>query len=124
MNRYPLWKYIVIAAAMLFGLIYTLPNFFGESPAVQVSPMRGITKVDQGLMKQVEELLKKNALAYQGIAFDASGVKVRFADADAQIKAKDILQSQLGGNFVVALNLLSSSPKWLSSLGAEIGRTH
>jgi len=118
MNRYPLWKYIVIAVAMLFGLIYTLPNFFGESPAVQVSPMRGMTKVDQGLMKQVEEVLKKNTLAYQGIAFDSSGVKVRFGDADTQIKAKDLLQSSLGENFVVALNLLSSSPKWLSNLGA------
>ncbi|BAN36017.1 protein-export membrane protein, SecD/SecF family [Sulfuricella denitrificans skB26] len=118
MNRYPLWKYILIAAAMLFGLIYTLPNFFGESPAVQVSPLRGMTKVDQGLMKQVEEVLKQNNLAFQGIAFDSSGVKVRFADADTQIKAKDILQSNLGENFVVALNLLSSSPKWLSSMGA------
>ena len=119
MNRYPLWKYIVIAVAMLLGLIYTLPNFFGESPAVQVSPMRGMTKVDQGLMKQVEEALKKNNLPYQGVAFDSSGVKVRFGDADTQIKAKDILQSQLGENFVVALNLLSSSPGWLSSLGAH-----
>ena len=118
MNRYPLWKYIVIALAMLFGLIYTLPNFFGESPAVQVSPMRGMTKVDSGLMKQVEDVLKKNNLVSQGVSFDASGVKVRFADADTQIKAKDILQSQLGENFVVALNLLSSSPKWLSSMGA------
>jgi preprotein translocase subunit SecD len=118
MNRYPLWKYLVIAVALLFGLIYTLPNFFGESPAVQVSPMRGMTKVDQGLMKHVEEALKKNNLAYQGIGFDASGVKVRFVDADTQIKAKDVLQSQLGENFVVALNLLSSSPKWLSNLGA------
>jgi len=119
MNRYPLWKYLVIAVAMLFGLIYTLPNFFGESPAVQVSPMRGMTKVDQGLMTQVEEVLKKNNLVYQGIAFDSSGVKVRFADADTQIKAKDLLQSNLGENFVVALNLLSSSPRWLSNFGAQ-----
>ncbi len=119
MNRYPLWKYIVIAVAMLSGLIYTLPNFFGESPAVQVSPMRGMTKVDQGLMKQVEEVLKKSNLPYQGIAFDSSGVKVRFADTDTQIKAKDLLQSNLGENFVVALNLLSSSPKWLSNMGAQ-----
>ena len=118
MNRYPLWKYLVIAVALLFGLIYTLPNFFGESPAVQVSPLRGMTKVDQALLQQVEDTLKKNSLAYQGIAFDVSGVKVRFADADNQIKAKDLLQTQLGENFVVALNLVSSSPQWLTKLGA------
>src|SRR5450759_4589400 len=75
MNRYPQWKYLVIAVAMLFGLIYALPNFFGESPAVQVSPLRGMTKVDQGLMKQVEEALKTNNLPYQGVTFDSSGVK-------------------------------------------------
>ncbi|MCE5180637.1 MAG: protein translocase subunit SecD [Betaproteobacteria bacterium] len=119
MNRYPLWKYIVIAVALLFGLIYTLPNFYGESPAVQVSPLRGMTKVDQGLLKQVDEALKKGGFAVQGIALDTAGVKVRFADAETQIKAKDLLQSQLGENFVVALNLVSSSPKWLSSLGAQ-----
>ncbi|MDD5328628.1 MAG: protein translocase subunit SecD [Sulfuricella sp.] len=118
MNRYPLWKYLVIAAAILFGLIYTLPNFFGESPAVQVSPLRGMTKVDQSLLNQVEDTLKKNNLADQGISFDSTGVKARFADTDTQIKAKDLLQTQLGENFVVALNLLPSSPKWLSSLGA------
>jgi len=118
MNRYPLWKYILIAVALLFGLIYTLPNFFGESPAVQVSPLRGMTKVDPALMKQVEEVLKQNKLVYQGISFDRAGVKVRFSDPDNQIKAKDLLQSQLGGNFVVALNLLPSSPQWLTNLGA------
>ena len=118
MNRYPLWKYILIAVALLFGLIYTLPNFFGESPAVQVSPLRGMTKVDPALMKQVEEVLKQNKLVYQGISFDRAGVKVRFSDPDNQIKAKDLLQSQLGGNFVVALNLLPGSPQWLTNLGA------
>lgn len=118
MNRYPLWKYILIAVALLFGLIYTLPNFFGESPAVQVSPLRGMTKVDPALMTQVEEVLKQNKLAYQGISFDRAGVKVRFSDPDNQIKAKDLLQSQLGGNFVVALNLLPGSPQWLTNLGA------
>ena len=118
MNRYPLWKYIVIAVALLFGLIYTLPNFFGEVPAVQVSPARNATKVDPALMKRVEDTLQQNKIAYEGMFYDASGVKVRFHDTDAQLKAKDLIQSQLGDGFVVALNLLSSSPKWLSSLGA------
>jgi preprotein translocase subunit SecD len=118
MNRYPLWKYIVIAVALLLGLIYTLPNFFGETPAVQVSPLRSLSKVDQTLLARVEEALQKNAIAHQGTFLDASGVKVRLADTDTQIRAKDILQAAFGENFVVALNLLPSSPRWLTSLGA------
>ncbi len=118
MNRYPLWKYIVIAMALLLGLIYALPNFFGETPAVQVSPLRSMTKVDQGLLARVEDILKNSKIAHQGVFLDASGVKVRLADTDTQIKAKDILQSGIGENFVVALNLLPSSPGWLTSLGA------
>jgi preprotein translocase subunit SecD len=118
MNRYPLWKNLLIVLAVLTGLVYTLPNFFGEVPAVQVSPVRAMTTVDQTLMSRVEETLKKNNIPYAGAALDASGVKVRFADTDTQIKAKDLLQAQLGEGFVVALNLLSSSPAWLSKIGA------
>ena len=118
MNRYPLWKYITIAVALLLGLIYTLPNFFGESPAVQVSPLRSTSKVDQTLLTRVLDVLKKSNITYQDAYLDASGVKVRLTDTDTQIKTKDILQSSLGENFVVALNLLPSSPKWLSKLGA------
>jgi preprotein translocase subunit SecD len=118
MNRYPLWKYIVIGMAVLLGLIYTLPNFFGETPAVQISPVRSMVKVDQALLTRVEDTLKKSNVAFQDTVLDASGVKVRLADTDTQIKAKDILQSSLGENFVVALNLLPSSPKWLTSMGA------
>jgi preprotein translocase subunit SecD len=118
MNRYPLWKYVVIAMAVLLGLIYTLPNFFGETPAVQISPLRSATKVDQVLLGRVEETLKKSGIAYHGAQFDNSGVKVRLSDTDTQIKAKDILQNALGEQFVVALNLLSSSPSWLTSVGA------
>ncbi len=119
MNRYPLWKYIVIAVALLLGLIYTLPNFFGETPAVQVSPLRSLSKVDQTLLARVEEALKKNDVPHLGVFLDSSGVKVRLADTDTQIRTKDILQAAFGENFVVALNLLPSSPRWLSSLGAQ-----
>jgi preprotein translocase subunit SecD len=118
MNRYPLWKYIVIAVALLLGLIYTLPNFFGETPAVQVSPLRSLSKVDQTLLARVEEALKKSDISHQGVFLDSSGVKVRLADTDTQIRTKDILQAAFGENFVVALNLLPSSPRWLTSLGA------
>src|SRR5277367_2028082 len=95
MNRYPLWKYVVMVAALAFGLLYTLPNFFGESPAVQVSSGKQTVKVDEGLRGQVEDTLKKGGVAYTGVSLDPIGVKVRFADTDTQLKARDLLVKQL-----------------------------
>jgi preprotein translocase subunit SecD len=118
MNRYPLWKYLLIAAAVVIGLLYTLPNFYGEVPAVQVSPLRSNLKADAALMAKIEETLKKAAFEPTGIALDANSVKARFAGTEEQIKAKDALQTALGEDYVVALNLLSRSPQWLASIGA------
>ncbi|MHB9119335.1 MAG: protein translocase subunit SecD [Burkholderiales bacterium] len=118
MNRYPLWKYIVIAVALLFGFFYTLPNFYGESPAVQISPARASNTVDPALLTKVEGLLAAGKIAYQGTLLDASGVKIRFADSDTQLKAKDLLQAQLGDGYTVALNLLARSPAWLTDMRA------
>ncbi|MBC7946129.1 MAG: protein translocase subunit SecD [Burkholderiales bacterium] len=118
MNRYPLWKYIVIGVALLIGLLYTLPNFFGETPAVQVSPLRSSTKVDTALLGRVEDALSKAGIPTRGIFLDANSIKVRLADTDAQLRAKDVLQGALGESYIVALNLLSSSPQWLSTIGA------
>ncbi|GAB1720683.1 MAG: protein-export membrane protein SecD [Nitrosospira sp.] len=118
MNRYPAWKYLIIAVAILLGLIYTLPNFYGESPAVQVSPLRTAAKADTALLQRVEDTLKKANIVPDGVFLDASGVKARFADTDMQIRARDTLQSALGNGYMVALNLLSNSPRWLTSIGA------
>ncbi|MDP1537349.1 MAG: protein translocase subunit SecD [Burkholderiales bacterium] len=118
MNRYPLWKYILIIAAVVIGLVYTLPNFYGEVPAVQVSPLRANLKADAALMARVEESFKKAGLRPEGIALEANSVKARFATTDEQLKAKDALQVALGEDYVVALNLLSRSPQWLTSIGA------
>ena len=118
MNRYPLWKYLVIAVALIVGVVYTLPNFFPEAPAVQVSSSKATIKIDASLLTTVEDALKAAAIPFRGATLDATGVKVRFADPDTQIKAKDSLQSKLGDNYIVALNLLSSSPQWLASIGA------
>jgi preprotein translocase subunit SecD len=119
MNRYPLWKNLIIAAAILLGLLYTLPNFFGEVPAVQVSPARATLKVDLPLQQEVEEALRKANIVYTGLFLDPNSIKVRFKDTDAQLKAKDVLQAALASRgYVIALNLVSSSPKWLSGLGA------
>ena len=118
MNRYPLWKYLLIAAAVVIGFLYTLPNFYGEVPAVQVSPLRSNLKADAALMAKIEEALKKASLEPTGMAMDANSVKTRFAGTEDQLKAKDALQTALGDDYVVALNLLSRSPQWLTSIGA------
>jgi preprotein translocase subunit SecD len=118
MNRYPLWKYLLILAAVVAGLVYTLPNFFGEVPAVQVSPLRSNLKADAALMARVEEALKKAELKPEGIALDATSVKARLSSTEDQLKAKDAVQAALGEDYVVALNLLSRSPEWLTSIGA------
>ena len=127
MNRYALWKYIVIAVALIFGAIYTLPNFYGESPAVQVSSGRQTVKVDPALMSRVESILKESKLAHEGVYFDTIGtnstVRVRFRDTDTQLKAKDVLQRALSPDpenpaYIVALNLVSNTPRWLVSVNA------
>ncbi|HYR06091.1 MAG TPA: protein translocase subunit SecD, partial [Gallionella sp.] len=118
MNRYPLWKYLLILAVLLVGLIYTLPNFYGESPAVQVSPLRASLKADAALLERVEKTLKAVSLNPEMVALDGNSVKARFADTDSQLKAKDLLVARLGDDYMVALNLLSRSPQWLASLNA------
>jgi len=118
MNRYPLWKYLLILAVLLAGLIYTLPNFYGESPAVQVSPLRASLKADDALLERMKEALKSAGIDPEMVTLDGNSVKARFADTDNQLKAKDVLTSKLGEDYMVALNLLSRSPQWLTSLNA------
>ena len=123
MNRYPLWKYVIVAFALMTGLIYTLPNFFGESPAVQISSAKATLKIDLKTLDRVESTLKAASVESTGTFIDASGVKVRFKDTDTQLKAKDILEKAFNPDasdpkYVIALNLLSSSPQWLTSLHA------
>jgi len=118
MNRYPLWKYLIIVGAVIAGVVYTIPHFFGESPAIQVSPLRTGAKVDIELLKKIDDLLLKEDISVQASYMDKNGVKVRFEDTDAQMKGKDTIQSGLGKDYVVALNLLPNSPDWLTSLNA------
>ena len=123
MNRYPAWKYALIAIAVVLGLLYTLPNFFGESPAVQVSSGKATVKVDAALLGRVEDALKKANIPYSAALLDVNSVRVRFADTDTQLKAKDTISQALNPDpsnptYVVALNLLSSSPNWLTAIHA------
>ena len=123
MNRYPLWKYATVVIALVIGLLYTLPNFFGESPAVQVSSAKATLKVDTQTLARVESTLQAAAVGNDGLFLDPVGVKVRFHDTDTQLKAKDLLEKEFNpdpenAQYVVALNLLSSSPQWLTGMGA------
>ena len=121
MNRYPLWVYVTIAVALALGLLYTLPNFFGEAPAVQVSAARATLKVDNALLGRVEETLKKAGIQPTGLFLDLASIKVRLADTDTQLKAKDLIDRGLNPDpanpsYTVALNLLPNSPRWLSAV--------
>ena len=123
MNRYPLWKYAVMLIALLVGLVYTLPNLFGEAPAVQVSSGKVTVKVDPSLAPRIEEILAKAGLKPDFVQYDGNSVKARFADLDAQRKAKDAIGAALNPDpsdptYIVALNLLSRSPRWLTALHA------
>ena len=123
MNRYPTWGYALIALAVIAAFLYTLPNFFGESPAVQVSSGKATIKVDAGVLARAEESLSKAGIAYTGAVLDQTSVRVRFADTDTQLKARDLVDRALNpdaGNpsYIVALNLLPASPNWLSAMHA------
>ena len=123
MNRYPVWKYVIILIALLVGAIYTLPNFFGEAPAVQVSSAKATVKVDGSTQTRVEQALAAAGIKTLAITLDPTTIKVRLDDGDTQLKAKDAIQKALvpdpnDPSYVVALNLLSASPKWLSALRA------
>ncbi|PQA75915.1 protein translocase subunit SecD [Rhodoferax sp. TS-BS-61-7] len=124
MNRYPVWKYAIILIALVVAGLYALPNLFGESPAVQVSPAKAILKLDTASLSKVEEVLKAAGLSPDAISLENGSIKARFADTDAQLKAKDALQKALNPDaadpaYVVALNLLSRSPAWLTSMRAS-----
>ena len=124
MNRYPLWVYVTIAVALVLGALYTLPNFFGEAPAVQVSPARATLKVDSTVLGRVEEALKNAGIQPTGISLDLASIKVRLADTDTQLKAKDLVERTLNPDaanpsYTVALNLLPNSPRWLAAVKAQ-----
>ena len=123
MNRYPFWKYAIIVIALLLGAIYTLPNFFGEAPAVQISAAKASVKVDASVQTRVEQVLQAANLTPEVVSLENGSLKVRFDNTDSQIKAKDAIQHALvpdvnDASYVVALNLLSRSPAWLSALNA------
>jgi preprotein translocase subunit SecD len=122
-NRYPWWKYAIILVALVVGALYTAPNFFGESPAVQVSSAKPTVKVDAALVPRVQDALKAANLNADFVALEGNSVRARFADTDTQLKARDAIGKALIADpndapYVVALNLVSRSPKWMASVRA------
>ena len=127
MNRYPLWKYLVIAVALLIGFLYALPNIFGEAPAVQISAAKPTLKVDLTTQSRIENILTEGNIKNTGLFFERTGnigsIKIRFDNTDTQLKARDLINQKLNvdpkePNFIVALNLLSNTPHWLGSINA------
>ena len=124
MNRYPVWKYVILVIALLLGVVYTLPNFFGEAPAVQVSSAKATIKVDTSTLQKVEDALKSAGATPQSVVLEGTSIRARFENTDQQLKAKDAIQKALipdtaDPQFVVALNLVSRSPAWLTALHAS-----
>ena len=123
MNRYPIWKYAIILVALVVGVLYTLPNFFGEAPAVQVSSAKSTVKIDATTQARVQQVLDAAGIQPELIALDANSVKVRLDSPDTQLRARDAIQRALAPNpddapYVVALNLLSNTPRWLTAIKA------
>ncbi|MDR3014443.1 protein translocase subunit SecD [Delftia acidovorans] len=124
MNRYPVWKYAIIVIALLVGVLYTLPNFFGEAPAVQVSSAKATVKVDNAVLHRVEQALKAADVKPDVLTIEGTSVRARFNTPDEQLKAKDVIQKALIPDandpaYIVALNLVSRSPQWLTAVGAK-----
>ena len=123
MNRYPVWKYAIIVVALLVGILYTLPNFFGEAPAVQVSSAKATVKVDAAVLARVQAALDEAGVTPDMIGLEGTSVRARFDTPDTQLKAKDAIQRALVPDtsdpmFIVALNLVSRSPAWLTAINA------
>ena len=119
MNKYPIWKYVIIAIALVVSIVYATPNLFGEVPVVQVSGARASVKVEAALQSELEAAIKAAGIPIAGVEAADGQANFRFVDTDTQIKARDIIQAKVPAGYVVALNLQSATPKWLQALGAK-----
>ena len=128
MNRYPLWKYILIVVVLLFGALYTLPNLFGESPALQITSGKATVKVTPAVIGLVTQALQKGGMPSESVFYETVGtqgaVRARFADISTQFKAKSLLEKALNVDdpsdpvYLVAFNLLPNTPRWLQAIHA------
>lgn len=117
LNRYPLWKYLMVLFAIAIAALYALPNIYGEDPAIQITGARGAS-VDMSTLDAVTQSLKKEQISYKSAALENGSILVRFKDTDTQISARDVISESLGESKIVALNLTPSTPGWLEAIGA------
>ena len=118
LNRYPLWKNLMVIFLVAIGVLYALPNLYGEDPAVQISGTRG-QEANSSVLSEVQTVLKENNLATKSIVLENGSILVRFNNTDNQLLAKDKITEKLGNNYSIALNLAPATPKWLSSIGGN-----
>jgi len=118
MNRYPIWKYTLIAIVLVISALYTLPNFFGEAPALQVSPVRATLKADAALLEKATDALAQAKISAESAVAEGGSLRLRFSDTDVQLRAKDVIERAVGEGYIVALNLVSNSPAWLAGIRA------
>lgn len=118
LNRYPLWKNILILVAIGLGIVYALPNLYPDDYALQISGSRSSTIIDDQLVKRAERALDKAGIAYRDAEVAEKNAMLRFDSGDDQLAAKPIIQAALGDNYIAALNLAPTTPDWLTSMGA------
>lgn len=119
MNRYPIWKYLLIIVSIVLGLLYTIPNFFGEIPAVQISTNRQAITINEQTENTVKQALAAAHIQHQGMFITDGSLKVRFSDTETQLKARDAIASKFGEGYIVALNLLANTPEWMEKIHAK-----
>ena len=119
MNRYPLWKYLLIGLVIVVSAIYALPNLYGETPAVQVSTNRQSVHIDQTTEQAVAEALKAANIQHNGMFIADGSLRVRLPNEELQSKARDVIEQKLGDNYIIALNLIANTPDWMTKLGAN-----
>ena len=118
MNQSARWKYLLILTTILLSIIFVIPNFYGESPAIQIMPIKAGEKIDTSILQSIEKVLEKSEIQNSGLILENFRIKVKLKTAEDQLKAKGLIQKALGSQYVVALNLISNSPNWLSNMGA------
>ena len=118
MNQFSSWKYGVIIITVILSLVYALPNLYGESPAIQIMPIKSGEKIEASILASVENGLKEKNLTIAGLIIEPFSIKIKFSSPDEQLAAKSYVQDVLGESYVVALNLISNSPSWLTNIGA------
>ena len=116
-NQSPRWAYFLILTTILLSILFVMPNFYGESPAIQIMPIKSGEKIDTELLQSIEAALEKSEIENTGLILENFNIKVKFKTAEEQLKAKSLVQNALGDQYVVALNLISNSPNWLSDIG-------